>query len=585
MSQETPAQALAQDAPAIEAPAQVQRTDTSPVEVQDKAAAALPSEVRGEASAFLVSDDPFNSFTAQPLQREVDELGLPIVTHGSHGWTLPEAINTERWDLLDDDQSDEELETAFGPTQPKGIQSLNASSQREGIDSRASPFAPFLPGTPHDSKESKETDIAEKADSDDGALEKVIDDIGDIIASRISPFADFLSGAASHRPIKSHGDTTGASGHQGDNQAFDSEDVMDVLKGVAAAAAGGLLTKVLLDDSGDESGPTSRVDSPVPSSKQESGWNNPLDRTLQLPRQAPQRRSGYSYASTDIPSSSDDGLTFDEGAGVGKGFTPRPKTPLRHEYILSEDSDSEPSLPRFTAAQKGKQVDRAQFSSPTHEGHQDDDLPPITSITDTGFNELGNASLGSLLSPIPASSPPTQEEEKRTQIYPSAPPGPWTSEPLANRPSLRRAVTSTTHPEAASTLSKDEQNFAFMSSARKQTSPPKPASDGVKSLLTDFPDVSPKPSAPSQPVVTLPEDPSKAPVLRGQYELPAIKKIDQWKGKNSLAPNAFRRLLINIGALILSSIVMRGRFYRSIVKPLFSILSPSIAQWAGKPSR
>ncbi|KAF9963513.1 hypothetical protein BGZ65_002754 [Modicella reniformis] len=564
MAQEEPSQDLAQNiAAAVETPAQEKEATSPPPPLDD---------------FFNI---PAKSLAERHFHGDVDELGLPVMTHRPFGWTLPEVINAERWDLVDDDQSDAELENAFGAPQQKNIRSSDTLSTKDDLNSHASPFAAFLPGIPpQGSLESKEAGASEKAESDDESPgQKQAEQLFDAITSSISPFASFLLGPKLQQSASKEGDKTkGASDKQAaaglqeaeqskDIQSSDSDDTAKIFKGLAAVAAGGILAKVLHDinDSDDESTSSNRVDRPVQPSKS-----------------ALQPKTGYSYTSmTDAPSSSDDGLTFDEGAGVGTGYVPRPKTPLRKEYRLSEDTDSEPSSPRFTAAQKGKQVDRTQFSSAFNESQQDDDdLPPLISITDRSFSGLGNTPLAPLGSPMPVSSPNPQTAEQRRQIYPTAPPGPWTSEQLTNKPFQRRSPASTARLETATTLSKDEQNLAFMSSARKQIPPTQPDSGAPKSLLTDFPDTPPGPTkVTAQLVVTLPEDPTKAPILRGQYELPSVKKIDQWKSKNSLAPNAFRRLLFNIGGLILSSIVMRGRFYRSVVKPLLSFLSPSIAHW------
>ncbi|KAF9362430.1 hypothetical protein BGX34_006200 [Mortierella sp. NVP85] len=575
-------QDLAQGTSAIEAPAQEQAS-SSPLESQESASTSSPLKVQeitttsssqetqeiAATPAFL--DGPFKipvrSLSEQPLRGEIDELGLPVMFHGPFERTLPELINAERWDLLDDDQSDDELQSSFGALQPKETSSTDTSNQRGDICSRVSPLAPFIPGASLP-KESKQTDAPKESGSEVVLPgQKEIEEVREMVTSNLESLGDYIShfvsaklGETDDQPGGGK-ETTGS--QEKDHQSPDSDLAVNALKGLAAVAAGGLLAKVLIDknDSDDESNSGNRTDSAAKQSKQPP----------------PQQKSSYLYTSaTDAHSSSDDGLTFDEGAGVGKGFTPRTKTPLRHEYRPSEDTESEPSSPRFTAAQKGKQVDRAQFPSSAHGILQDDDLPPITSLTDAGFGMLRTTSL-----PIPTSPLSSRTDEQRTEIYPAAPPGPWTSHPPATRPPLRRSPTSTARAETTSTLSKDEQNLAFMSSARKQAPPPKPALGEPKSLLTDFPDEPAKPpSAPSQPVVTLPSDPSKAPVLRGQYELPAIKSIDQWKSKNGLAPNTFRRLVFNVGALILSSIIMRGQLYRSIVKPVLSFFSPSIAYWS-----
>ncbi|KAF9349429.1 hypothetical protein BGX26_012265 [Mortierella sp. AD094] len=468
---------------------------------------------------------PLSEISIMPPLR--DETGLPFSSSVAAESTFLENANLQRWDLFDNSQSDVYLDDGFIFPRNQESRSLETSDTKHEANPRVSPFAAYIP-----SDSQKE---AEPSGRPSGGLK-----------------------ATSDREVD----------HPDDETDDDKVDVAHVLEALAGAATSSELMKKFLDkDSGDESNSTGNAEQPS------------------QPQPSSQKKIAPSSGSTlDNHSSSDDGLTFDEGAGVGIGFKPIQKTHPGHESIVSDGMDSEPSPRKFTTAEKGKQVDRDPLPVAETQDRSVHDFPLIGSLNDSDLKEIkeiGGAILSMLKSEViskPSAISPhaSQSEEPRTRIYPAAPPEPWASKPLDSRLSQRRPPSATARTEA----SEHDPNLGFMSSARKHTPVIQPTPTGTKSLLSDYPDTASKPATVAPPpAVTLPSDPSKAPVLRGQYELPSIKKIDQWKSKNSLAPNSFRRLLINIGALIASNIVMKARIYRSVVTFLSSLLSPLVFYW------
>ncbi|KAF9193900.1 hypothetical protein BGZ51_001886 [Haplosporangium sp. Z 767] len=436
--------------------------------------------------------------------------------------SLPENVNTERWELADEDQMDLELGGSFGTSRSQNLYAPHTTVTEKDRNLGESPLAPFVRNN------SQQPSISAK--------ESTLD----------------------HKDIEQSKDTAAS-------DAADSNTTIRALRGLAATAGGGLLLRSLLanKDTDDEKSSSSDIETPI----------HP-------------HRPGYSYDSEiGSHSSSDDGLTFGEGTGVGAGYKPLSETPLRREVVADDNSSSGESTPRFTAAEKGKQVVRdvpvipVTQAMPVAQEDAQDDLPPVTSVTDKGFGMIGRAHLLPMLHPTSVSPSVPLEDEPRSRIYPIAPPGPWSSESTRDSITQRRTIKLAGRAELASTVGDNDPNLVFMSSSRKQSASTPPApKEGARSLLTDYPDLAPKPSrTTAQPVATLPKDPSKAPVLTGQYELPSIKEIDQWKGKHSLPPNAFRRLLVNIGALFLSRAMMKLGYYRSVVD--FYDTSRSIFYW------
>ncbi|KAF9292403.1 hypothetical protein BGZ68_006349 [Mortierella alpina] len=435
--------------------------------------------------------------------------------------TAPENVNVERWDQLDEGDSDYEDTNTFSAHRTQVALSPRSSVALLERSEDESPLAPFVrsasrqPSTPR-------ADVTDAIESDDNMNVGQLND-------RYTSESDDAS-----KLMHTFG---------------------KVAAGVGAAAVGGTLLKsFMLDrDSGEESS-ASIVTKPS-----------------QLYPSLPEHKPTYPSLSTEpAQSSSEDNLTLDEGAGVGIGHGSHPLS-----KTFDDDTSSIASAPRYTPLEKGKQIPRDTMEGSDDHGHIWDDLPPISSVTDREYTGREQTPLFSMLSPTPV-SPQAHADEPRRRIYPAAPPAPWTPE---SRTSLSQR-----RPQAFETVNlacKNDPDLAFMSSTRKSpVVSQSPLKAGVKSLLSDFPDAPPKvANTTQQPTTTLPADPSKAPVLRGHYELPSIKKVDQWKSKNALAPNAFRRLCINICALIGSSIVMKARVYRSAIKVLSSLTGPVVFYW------
>ncbi|KAG0200158.1 hypothetical protein BGX28_006689 [Mortierella sp. GBA30] len=452
-----------------------------------------------------------------------DDSGLPVVpTKVVIESTAPENANATRWDQLDDGDSDSETNDTFSTHGVQDRDLFCSSIVPMTHTTDESPFAPFIRSSSRVASVPIEvTAASEKGEDRDVAQSK-------------------------------------------EHVSSDSDDAVklvhtlgELAAGVGAGSVGSALLKSFFLDkeSGDETSAS-------------------VAKSSQFYPSSSEQKPITSTGSTEVPSSSEDNLTFDEGAGVGIGMQPQSR-----RKVMNDDTSSVASVPRYTTTEKGKQVVRDSVDALGRRDEIWDDLPPITSVTDKEYSGIERAPRFPMLSPTPVSPPAPQADEPRTRIYPAAPPGPWTSE-TKNSLSQRRVRTT----DVLSTASKkNDPDLAFMSSASARKTPaaaPAAPKEGVKSLLTDFPDVSPKTlNATTQPSITLPEDPSKAPVLRGQYELPSIQKVEQWKSRHALAPNAFRRLLLNMCALIGTGIVMRAHFYRSTVKVLSSLLSPVFFYW------
>ncbi|KAG0314331.1 hypothetical protein BGZ99_008207 [Dissophora globulifera] len=485
---------------------------------------ALPED------SIVESDDeeeliniPINSLSDSTFDRQFNRTGLPTAPINL---SLPESANGERWDLLEDQQSDVEMDDAFYARRLRDPPT--SSKSRNDAAWRVSPLAPFIPTTSaqiptplvQGNTSANVVDVVTSKPTERGINKGV---------SRDSPFASFLSGD--------------------DKSASESEDAVHVGMKIAAAAAGAILTKLALEnrDSGVES---SSID------------------------EIPERMAHSDTAPELADTSSDDGLVFDDGAGVGVGRIPQAQIPLRRTLQVPEDTNWGASTPRFTTAEKGKQVVRDSHTATRFHDEAGVESSPVVSIGDRQRSptRLNTSAL----------SQSTRQDRSRAQIYPPAPLEPWNTDTASSRLSQRHPPAASSPPESTSTVGSDEQNLALMSSARKAAPPTVPASvPGVKSLLSDYPDTLPQlASVVAKPVLTLPADPSKAPLLQGRYELPSITKMDEWKSKNSLAPNAFRRLIFNTGALIVTTTVMRARWYRLIVRVVSSFTSPSIFYWA-----
>ncbi|KAF9155237.1 hypothetical protein BG015_010541 [Linnemannia schmuckeri] len=443
--------------------------------------------------------------------------------------TLPESTNVKRWDIEKDEElSDVEIDLDFVNPRSKGLQysqdSLSpADTTPTAAESRVSPFAAFLDAAPLRSSTQQLEDEVSRSD------------------------------------CKGKQRTVSQSDDESDH------DIKDYV-GAAVLAGGALLAKEFLGDkdSGDEKDSTGDVDLA-------SLLREPLSKFL-----GNQSKPAASVRS----STSDDDMLFTGGvAGAVKSFLDMSSQKQGDAF---DHKASEAPVPRLSAAEKGKQVVRDNQAAPDVQRESLDDLPPINSLADKAFGSVGMAPVLDMLSPTPVSPPAPTMHGPRSGIYPAAPPEPWGPGSLRSTLSQRRSPISNVKTDSAD--SKDafnhDPNLAFAILPRKQpiTAQPKPA-EGVRSLLSDYPDVVPKPAAASVPTVTLPADPTKAPVLRGRYELPSINKIDQWKSKNSLAPNAFKRLVFNVLALFVSNSIMKGRIYKSLIGLLSSVISSSIIYW------
>jgi len=475
---------------------------------------------------------PLSETTFEKIEKSsVSNSGLPPAPALSAVASLPEFANSHRWDTQIQFDSDTEPEDGFSTIQKKA-ESLSKSTPETG-GTMESPFAPFLRKSSTSAAESK-TDskdkilgdvIVEKVKHSDLFENFLSDDIveslkdGTALEKLKEKAVDALMDGTALDKLKEKAvdvlkETLGAGNQQGTDTKDTHFGGRSALEGMTAASAGGLLMKSLLSPK--ESG-------------EKSGSNG-----------------GHDFR--DIASS--------------RESTPAPR--------------------RYTSAEKGKasvrdtvEIDdismvseRSSLDEPRQSRLFDtwDDLPPINSVADVDY-KAGNMAPVSMFSPTPVSPPVRSENELRSRIYPTAPPAPWEEAPAAafNGLSQRRSPALSTR--SPSNGASHDPNLAFMSSSRspKTVTPPQSTATvkPARSLLSDYPDVPSKPTTTSaQPTVTLPRDPAKAPVLRGKYELPTIKTIDQWRSKNGLAPNAFRRLLVNIGGLFVTNYVMRASIYR-----------------------
>ncbi|KAG0057673.1 hypothetical protein BGZ83_005612 [Gryganskiella cystojenkinii] len=486
---------------------------------------------------------PLSELTFEKIEKKSvgGDTGLPTGAIPSAVAALPETANAQRWDTLIDLDSDteQEEETDRSVIEEKinqGTIELSAPGTTTIQDTIAkeSPLAPFLrKSLPQLPESSSNKDI-----SDLGAVAtEIVDKIkhSDLFSNFLSDdLVDSLKEGDVLEKLKEKAtdvikESIGADNAAAFKRAI-SSDEGHKLEGLSVATAGGLLAKSFLS----------------------------------------QKDSGAESSCSDEPIATDR------------------ETSTR---------ESTPALNRYTAAEKGKAVVRepidvddasreGEHSRPeSRQGqHMDifDDLPPINSVTDIDYKEANKAHLLSMLSPTPVSPPIPSESEQRSRIYPAAPPAPWSDSfsPTSNNIFQRRSPTLSA-PANSSTGPSVHPNLAFMSSSRPKTSSAPPPSSAtvtppIRSLFTDYPDMPTKPSEDFvQPTVTLPRDPSKAPVLRGVYELPSMKTIDQWRRKNNLAPNAFKRLCVNTFSLI----TFRYLMARGVSRILSSLLSPSIVYW------
>ncbi|KAI1318931.1 hypothetical protein EDD11_005365 [Mortierella claussenii] len=387
---------------------------------------------------------------------------------------------------------------------------------------------------PWDRLDDEQSDI--EMDNGFGAFKRenllavVIPNNNDDYLSRVSPFAHYIPDSEHQQPLAKAAESSAKSASESEDKSdSDGVNVSHVLEELAGAATSSTLMKRFLLDKKDSDGDSSSADI----------------RSHQSIRTASRQKS-YLPNAFDTHSSSDDGLDTDHGAGVGAGASVGVGLAAN---APSEDASSEPSTPRFSVIEKGKQVDRgSELSEVWDQDLSTDDLPPIASLAEQAMSAIASSPMFSLQNQKQVASDVASDKQGARSIYPAAPPAPWASEPLTNKLSQRRS-TLTARTTVSPAAKSNDANLAFMGPPRKSTTTVPPIT-GVKSLLSDFADApSTPPSAANQPVMTLPADPTQAPVLRGQYELPSIKKIEKWKSANTLAPNTFRRLLINVGAL------------------------------------
>ncbi|KAF9141628.1 hypothetical protein BGX30_004429 [Mortierella sp. GBA39] len=411
--------------------------------------------------------------------------------------TLPESTNIKRWDLEKDEElSDVEIDLDFVNPRSKGLQDSLSPAAQVATELRVSPFAAFLDAAP--------------------------------LRSSTSHSGDELSRSGRKGKL-------GAASQSDDESDHDIKDSV----GAAALAGGALLAKKFLGDkdSGDEKDSTGDVDLL-------SLLREPLSKFL---------GSQSKLAGSERSSTSDDGVLFAGGVGgVVKSFLDMTS---QKQGDASDNEVSKAFTPKLSATEKGKRAVRDSQATPVAQREPLDDLPPINSLADKAFGSVGMAPVLDMLSPTPVSPPVPTMHGPRSGIYPVAPPEPWGPGSLRNTLSQRRSPINNVKTDSADTKDdfNHDPNLAFAILPRKQpiAAQPKPA-EGVRSLLSDYPDVVPKPAAASVPT---------------------------WKSKNSLAPNAFKRLVFNVLALFVSKGVMKGRIYKSIVGLLSSVISPSIIYW------
>ncbi|KAF9972933.1 hypothetical protein BGZ73_003877 [Actinomortierella ambigua] len=290
---------------------------------------------------------------------------------------------------------------------------------------------------------------------------------------------------------------------------------------------------------------------------------------------------GLSTSQDDATSASPAGYTDTDGAYISTGYDTDQKEPA-------------------TGAQRRKDQEDVQPRSPTtHARHAWTDLPPIVSVTDSNFNHLDQqhgdtsdffplASLGAMTSSVGSAA--TSQEPGRTKLYPPAPVEPWgppqpTQEPavLRHRPSPRSVPASSVGPITS------DPPLTFLGSTPGTSA--KPASASASSALLGEPPatmlgekVGPAgaaeaPKGKAARTVTLPPNPKDAPVLRGRYELPSMKEIQQWNTTHGLGPFAFRRLVLNVGGLMVTSWVWRRAVVKSVARKLASSIGYDPLYW------
>ncbi|KAF9581564.1 hypothetical protein BGW38_001377 [Lunasporangiospora selenospora] len=506
-----------------------------------------------EADEPTIEEESFPIFQSltEPSDEALDQFQQPSLAF-SLAFSRPELINSQPWDLADDPQSDNEIDASFSILASKNVRpQINSTGESKGFNRGESPFAAFIGSRPAIENQNSAPLVGDKNKSehmDNHSTEKTAP------AKDSESEQDDILGTITKFMTKVESKL-----EEGD---LDKKEIVGGL--LAAAGVGSGLLKNFFPETDSED------DTKAKSVNKQIEQEKDVDEAEDM--------------AEDVLSSSDDGLTM-AGAGVVTGAIP--KTQTQATPAVEESMDSTPSTPRLSATQKGKAVARdfepkAQSSSRLEDDVRRDanvgapawdNLPPMTSFTEFDFGTTKSAPFVPMMVPASISPPTREKDEPRTRIYPAGAPGPWLDDSGHSSLSQRKKATAaSTIPTSAATAKPansriSDPSLMFMRSTRGSKGPaitPAPK-EAAKSLLSDFPDDSTAstPKKASAPTVTLPADASKAPVLRGKYELPSMEKVDQWKQKHNLAPDTFRRLVVNSGALVVMSYITRGHIYNS----------------------
>ncbi|KAG0229576.1 hypothetical protein BGW42_001455 [Actinomortierella wolfii] len=341
--------------------------------------------------------------------------------------------------------------------------------------------------------------------------------------------------------------------------------------------------------SGMESSSKGKVDTSASVSLGKESDSDPFD--LNTPEAIAQREQrnreglgkstyGLSTSQDEVTSASPAGFTDTEGAYNSTGYDTDPRKPV-------------PSTQR-----RKEQDELQQPRSPvTHVRHHWDDLPPIVSVTDSEFSHqdhrhstdlFPSQSFGAAV-PSRESAAAASQEPPRTKLYPPAPLEPWGPPQPVQEPTVLRHRSSLAKSTQSIGPIRSDPSLTFQGSLRSSD---KPASASARSaILGELPKTmlgenttqggGGAQTAKAQKTITLPANPKDAPVLRGRYELPSMKTIQNWNTANGLGPFAFRRLILNTGGLVFTSWVWRRAAIKTLAQKLVSSLGYDPLFWIG----
>ncbi|KAF9163575.1 hypothetical protein DFQ26_002364 [Actinomortierella ambigua] len=376
------------------------------------------------------------------------------------------------------------------------------------------------------------------------------------------------------------------------NPIIDSDADEELVRRSSAAAT--TATPAAADDESGVSSKDAIKTSSQPASSEDDSNADPFG--LNTPEAIAQRRQwnkrdlekkasyGLSTSPDDATSASPAGYTDTDGAYVSTGY----------------DTDSRKPVP--SAQRRKEQEDVPQPRSPSgHVRHAWTDLPPIVSVTDSEFSHrdqqhsdlsdfFPTGSLGGAMASTTKGSTATSQEPGRTKLYPPAPVEPW-GPPQPDQESAGLRHRSSTHDNSASPVGPitSDPPLTFLRSTRGATAKPTSSASASGALLGELPATmlgeklnsggAASPKAKASKTLTLPANPKDAPVLRGQYELPSMKEVQQWNTAHGLGPYAFRRLTLNVGGLMVSSWVWRRAVVVNMAQKLASMIGYDPLYW------